>query len=428
MHAAPATDLSTLEAADVWMDAPSICAPLKAGTLHRTVGRIGQTISFEYTAEWLAPESGAHFSLDEQLPSFPGRHTATAGASDVTPAFEDCSPDRWGRLLMERREAIRATAEGRRPRSLRAWDYLLGVNDQSRMGALRFMNPDAARYLDDSSLSAPPVTELRTLEEYASRLERGADRDGSDDLRWMSQLIVPGSSLGGARPKASFTEPDGQLWMAKFPSADDTYDVGLWEFVTCQLARAAGIEMPDTTLLELSSRGHTFAVRRFDRIGDARIHYASAKTLLNTPNGGAASYEDLALVVSTQGTSGSISADLEQLFRRVVFNVLVGNRDDHLRNHGFLRQGNGWRLSPAFDVNPNPYKDVHVLGLAGDDPTPSTALVNATRKTYGLSLASASRVIAEVRAAVEGWETEARRIGASRSEITTMQAVIDPAR
>lgn len=428
MRTASAIDLATLHSADVWFDAPSLCPAVKAGILYKAEARTGQTISFEYTPEWLGMTPEVRFALDEQLPAFAGRHTATSGASEVTPAFEDCSPDRWGKLLMDRREAMRATAEGRRPRAMRPWDYLLGVNDQSRMGALRFIDPDSARYLDDSSLSAPPVTELRTLEEYAGVVERGVDLDGAEDLKWMSQLIVPGSSLGGARPKASFTDPDGTLWMAKFPSTDDTYDVGLWEFIMVGLARNAGIEMPEAQLLQLSSRGHTFAVRRFDREGDARIHYASAKTLLNAPGGGDASYEDLALLVATSGTSGSIDADLQQLFRRVVFNVLVGNRDDHLRNHGFLRQGNGWRLSPAFDVNPNPHKDVHVLAIGGEDPTPSTALVSSTRKAYGLSSANATRVMAEVRAAVEGWEVEAKRAGASRAEIAAMQAVIDPAR
>ncbi len=428
MPASSVMDLPALDLADVWLDAQSLCPALKIGELHRTDTRTGQAIAFSYTAPWLGYAVPAPFALDEQVPLFPGRHTATAGASELTPAFEDCSPDRWGRLLMDRREAMRAALEGRRVRSLRPWDYLLGVNDQSRMGALRFIDPASARYLDDSSLSAPPVTQLRSLEEYAGRLERGDGMQDSEDLRWMSQLIVPGSSLGGARPKASFTEPDGQLWMAKFPSTDDTYDVGLWEFVTTVLARKAGIEMPDAKLMQLSSRGHTFAVRRFDREGGARVHYASAKTLLNALGGDDAGYEDLAYVISAHGASGSISDDLHQLFRRVIFNILVGNRDDHLRNHGFLRHGNGWRLSPAFDVNPNPHKDIHVLAIAGSDPTPSTARAALTCKAYGLSQVQAQAMIAEVRAAVQGWEAEAQRAGAVRSEIAMMQAVIDPTR
>ena len=427
-HATPTVDLSKLGSVDVWLDAPSICPAVRIGSLHRATTRTGQAISFEYSPEWLEMAPLPGFALDEQLPLYPGRHIAAQGAAEVTPSLEDCSPDRWGRLLMERREAMRAAAEGRRPRALRAWDFLLGVNDQGRMGALRFIDPESTRYLDDSSLSAPPVTELRTLEEYANRLERGADSKGKDELKWMSQLIVPGSSLGGARPKASFIEPDGQPWMAKFPSSEDTYDVGLWEFITFRVALDAGIQMPEAKLLKLSTRGHTFAVRRFDRNNAERIHYASAKSLLNAPGGDEASYEDLAHVISTRGTSGSVDADLQQLFRRAVFNVLVGNRDDHLRNHGFLRQGNGWRLSPAFDVNPNPHKDVHVLALAGDDPSPDTKLVERSRKSYGLSASKAASVISEVRLAVADWEKVARQAGAHRAEIMLMRAVINPAR
>jgi serine/threonine-protein kinase HipA len=329
---------------------------------------------------------------------------------------------------MERREAIEAREEGRKARSLRAWDHLVGVHDESRMGALRLVDPEAARYVDDRALGVPPITELRQLEAIAAQVE-GGQADLSDEMiRWIKQIVAPGASLGGARPKASFRDPAGQLWLAKFPSVDDRIDVGLWEFLAYQLSLDAGIAMPEARLLRLSDRGHTYAVQRFDRTPTARRMFSSAMTQLDVSESEGRSYLDLVQAIESAGTSTRIAHELEQLFRRVLFNILIGNRDDHLRNHGFLRAGDGWQLSPAFDVNPNPDKDHHVLAIDDRDPSPDPGLLLATADYYRLSKAAAVAVTEQVRAALGDWQARARTLGASAGEIALMQAVIDPDR
>ena len=414
---------------DVWIDDTTLGGRARVGQLDRMRARVGEALSFEYDGTWLdgtGPVPG--FELDPDLPLYAGRIHAPAGAASLTGAFQDCSPDRWGRVLMDRREAIEARAAGRRPVPLRDWDYLVGVHDHARMGALRLREPGTDRYVDDRRLAAPPLAELRTLEEYARRLEEDPDAPLADQQRWLAQLLAPGSSLGGARPKASFSDTDGSLWLAKFPSTEDRHDVGLWELVMHRLAIDAGIDMPPARKLALSGHGHTFAVARFDRTGESRRAFASAMTLLGADDSTGFSYLDLADLVSRVGASGTIAANLEQLFRRMVFNVLVANRDDHLRNHGFLREGNGWILSPAFDVNPNPYKDGHALGVCFEDPAPAAASLLEMRDFFRLSADGARSILDDVRQAVGRWDSVARDEGASRGEIAGMSAVIDPAR
>ena len=414
--------MSTLE---VWIDDASLGGLAQVGLLERARAR-GETVSFEYVDGWLDNAGPVQaFELDPDLPMYGGRIHAPTGAAALTGAFHDCSPDRWGRVLMDRRAAIDTRAAGRPPQALRDWDYLTGVHDHTRMGALRLRVPDTSRYLDDSLLAAPPLTDLRTLEEAARQLESNPDAPLADQQRWLAQLIAPGSSLGGARPKASFTDIDGSLWLAKFPSTEDRYDVGLWELVTHRLAIDAGIEMPQARKLALSGRGNTFAVARFDRAGGSRRAYASAMTLLAADDSAGFSYLDLADLIERKGANGTIAANLEQLFRRMVFNVMVANRDDHLRNHGFLRQGNGWVLSPAFDVNPNPHKDAHVLGVYFEDPAPRADQLPELHSFFQLSKAAAVSIVDEVRQAVSRWESVARHEDASRSEITAMGGVIN---
>lgn len=408
---------------EVWLDDDTLGPPTLVGRLDRTLGRNGDAVQFTYDPNWLA--APAAFDLDHDLPLAGGAHYAPSGADQLTGIFQDCSPDRWGKMLMERREAIDAREQGRRIRMLRAWDFLLGVNDESRMGALRLKDPRTERFLASHGLAAPPLVELRVLEDAADKVEQGDDEQVA---KWILQLIAPGASLGGARPKASFRETDGSRWLAKFPSREDRRDVGLWEYLMHKLSVLAGIDMPEARVLRLSGRGHTFAVRRFDRSKTSRRHFASAMTRLARHDSEGASYLDLVDAIETSGASKLISAQLEQLFRRALFNVLVGNRDDHLRNHGFLRQGNGWVLSPAFDVNPNPDKNEHVLTLDGDDPSPDSALLLATRDFYRLSEARSAELEREVREAVRGWEAQAKQIGLRNAEIALMGGVIDPDR
>lgn len=414
---------------EVWIDDESLGGSALVGRLSKTASRTGDTINFEYDPDWLTSAGPVTaFPLDHELYSGAGQQYARAGANELSGAFQDCSPDRWGKRLMDRREAIEAREEGRKARNLRAWDYLVGVNDESRMGALRLVDPESGRYVDDRTLSAPPITELSRLEDIAARVERG-DVDLSDEMvRWIKQIVAPGASLGGARPKASFRDRAGQLWLAKFPSNDDRVNVGLWEFLTYQLSLDAGIHMPEARLMQFSDRGHTYAVRRFDRTTNSRRMFSSAMTQLDATDSDGHSYLDLVQIIETSGTSTQIARDLEQLFRRVLFNILIGNRDDHLRNHGFMRAGDGWQLSPAFDVNPNPDKDHHILAIDDRDPSPDSGLLLATADYYRLSRKASAAVTEHVRAAVRGWEMRARALGAPLSETALMQAVIDPDR
>lgn len=418
-----------MNALDVWLDDASLGGAALVGRLARTSSRTGDTLAFEYAPEWLANAGPVKaFPLDHALYLGAGPQYTKSGAGDLAPAFQDCSPDRWGKRLMDRREAIEAREQGRKARNLRAWDYLLGVHDESRMGALRMVDVDSGRYVDDRALSAPPMTDLRRLEAIASHVERGEADETDEGIRWIKQIVAPGASLGGARPKASFRDPSGQLWLAKFPSNDDRIDVGLWEFLTYQLSVDAGIEMPEARLMKLSDRGHTYAVKRFDRTQSSRRMFSSAMTQLDVNQSEGSSYLDLVQAIETGGTSTQIARDLEQLFRRVLFNILIGNRDDHLRNHGFLRTGDGWRLSPAFDVNPNPEKDQHVLAIDDRDPSPDSGLLMATSDYYRIPRKSVRTISEQVRSAVNGWQQGARALGAAPSEIELMQAVIDSSR
>lgn len=414
---------------EVRIDDESLGGSAFVGHLSRTSSKTGETISFEYGPSWPASAGPvAGFPLDHELYFGSGQQYARAGANELSGAFQDCSPDRWGKRLMDRREAIEAREEGRKARNLRAWDYLVGVNDESRMGALRLVDPESARYVDDRALSAPPITELRQLEGIAAQVERGDAELSNEMVSWIKQIVAPGASLGGARPKASFRDKAGQLWLAKFPSNDDRVDVGLWEFLTYQLSLDAGIDMPEARLMQFSDRGHTYAVQRFDRTPSSRRMFSSAMTQLDVTESEGHSYLDLVQVIETSGTSTQIARDLEQLFRRVLFNILIGNRDDHLRNHGFMRAGDGWQLSPAFDVNPNPDKDHHVLAIDDRDPSPDSSLLLATADYYRLSKKAVGAVVEHVRAAVRGWEKRARTLGVPQSETSLMQAVIDPDR
>ncbi|TXK61017.1 type II toxin-antitoxin system HipA family toxin [Alkalisalibacterium limincola] len=418
-----------MNGAEVWIDDATLGGSMRVGRLTRSASRSGDTLHFEYDDRWLDDAGPVRaFALDPELGLTAGPHYARAGAGALTGAFLDASPDRWGKQLMDRREAIEARAQARAPRSLRAWDHLLGVHDLGRMGALRLKDPDAARFVDDGPLGAPPITALRELEAVAAQVESGAVGDAQDEIRWIRQLVAPGASLGGARPKASFTDTDGQLWLAKFPSGEDRHDVGLWEYLTHQLSLSAGIAMPEARLLELSSRGHTYAVKRFDRMQGSRRAFCSAMTRLDVDTSEGGSYLDIIQAIEGGGTSTRIAQDLEQLFRRVLFNILVGNRDDHLRNHGFLREGDGWRLSPAFDVNPNPHKDNHVLALDEAETSPDSGLLLATSDYYRLDAKRAEAIAGEVRAAVREWESRARTLGARGADVSLMRAVIDPER
>jgi serine/threonine-protein kinase HipA len=401
---------------DVCLDADIVEALCRVGTLFHAAGHGHSVFSFAYDLDWLRRPNTFEIDPDLQLHDAESYPSQPAGVFRI---FTDSAPDRWGRLLLDRRETLKAREEKRHPRSLTEWDYLLGVHDSCRMGALRFRQDSDSPFLDnDRHLAAPPVASLRELEAASLALE-APDADEHPEFRqWLTALLAPGSSLGGARPKANFTDPDGALWIAKFPSREDRRDIGAWEMVVYQLAKAAGLNVPDTQLLSLGSRHRTFASRRFDRLANGRRRFfVSAMTLLNRQDGENASYLELAEFLSTRGSPVHKETDLRELWTRIIFNILVSNRDDHLRNHGFILSADGWRLAPAYDLNPNIERTHHQLAIDSSDPTPDVALALATAEFYGLTQAHAAKILQRVRVAIGQWRTVAANLRLPRAEI-----------
>jgi len=322
---------------------------------------------------------------------------------------------------MKRKEAMLAREENRKPRALTESDYLLGVCDETRIGALRFALEENGVFLSaEKDLAAPPWTTLRTLESASLSFEN--DEDGQEE-KWLRQLLAPGSSLGGARPKASVQAPDNSLWIAKFPSKHDEWNSGAWEIVVHNLAVKCGLSVPTAKLETFSDTGSTFLVKRFDRNGNQRIHFASAMALLGKTDGEGAegvSYLDIAAFIKSNGASPE--KDLRELWRRVVFNMAVSNTDDHLRNHGFLLAENGWTLSPMYDVNPNIYGNSLSLNVSTDDSSVNFELAIETAKYYDISLDEAKSIVAEISGIVsENWRSVAREYGLSRSAVKRME-------
>ncbi len=402
---------------EVWLDC-DLCPLQRLGTLAHDRGQV----RFHYDKTWLTQQDIA-FAIDPQLtldagPFFPKPEAGNFGV------FLDSSPDRWGQTLMRRRETLQAKDEKRTARTLYSWDFLLGVQDITRQGALRFRFTDSDTFLANEALAAPPITSLAELAAIAKELTR-KHIDNLDQLRrWLAVLVAPGASLGGARPKANFCDKTGALWIAKFPAAEDDRDIGAWEGVTWWLARQAGIDMPVAKVERLGQGGHhTFCVQRFDRTTvnnekpGRRRFYASAMTLLGKDVSEGTSYLELAEFLARRGDPDHIQVDLEQLFRRVAFNVAVGNRDDHLRNHGFILGKRGWRLSPAFDVNPSIDKSTHVLNIDDVDNRPSLETVLATAAFYRLTQKRAKEMIDDIVNVVNEWQAVARRAKIAAADI-----------
>ncbi len=407
-------------AVDVWADARALAGPRLMGTLSAASIRQKEVFSFGYDDAWLERPPSA--PIDPAL-RLHGGPQYLAGDRSNFGVFLDSSPDRWGRVLMQRREALRARREGRRPRTLTELDYLLGVHDAHRMGALRFRVDEGPFLEDDTELAAPPWTSLRELEAASLHLEREGAESHRDYEKWLRMLVAPGRSLGGARPKASVVHPSGELWIAKFPSANDDVDVGAWEAVTYALAERAGLTVTAATFQRFGRAvHHTFLSKRFDRVGDERVHFVSAMTLLERSDGEpGASYLELAELIARVGAQPA--SDLEQLWRRVVFSMAVSNVDDHLRNHGFLLTPKGWVLSPAYDLNPVPHGDGLSLNVSVTDNAQDLELAREVASYFRLTAARARVVEEEVLTAVRRWPEAAKKLGLSR----TAQLAMAPA-
>lgn len=405
-----------LDTVEVCIDLERFGHPVLMGLLHRQQSGAGEIFSFEYDRAWL--EQPEVFSFDPDLALAAG-HQYPAPQRKNFGIFLDSAPDRWGRVLMQRRENTRARHEKRKPRALTEWDFLLGVHDETRLGALRFREKPYSPFIDsDTQFAAPPLTSLRELQTASLQFEKHID-DEDNPLyeKWLTQLFAPGSSLGGARPKASVRDEAGTLCMAKFPSRNDTRDIGGWELVAHSLARKAGITVPDARPLRFAESPYTtFLVRRFDRMArGGRLAFVSAMTLTQRADGEAgATYLELVDLLQTRGAD--TRADCVQLFRRVVFNILVHNTDDHLRNHGFFIDEGGIRLSPAYDVNPSIDRQELMLAINEMETACDVSIAMEASREYGLNVREAAEVLMQVRNAVAGWREEATRLNIPKAE------------
>jgi serine/threonine-protein kinase HipA len=402
----------------VYADWQGLNGPVYMGVQHAELLRGKEIFSFTYDNSWL--QSGQAQLLDPDLQLYVGTQYLNDQGKPNFGMFLDSSPDSWGRLLMRRREAALAREEGRIQNNLFEMDYLLGVYDGHRMGGLRFKLDSDGPFLNDSkAMASPPWTSIRELEQISLRLEDDDVINDPEYMKWLNMLVAPGSSLGGARPKASVLDNENHLWIAKFPSKNDQSDIGGWEIVTYELAIAAGVIMAEAQARKFTTNNHTFLTKRFDRTatGD-RIHFASAMTLLGHVDGEdygeGVSYLELVEFITTQGAN--INEDLEQLWRRIVFSICVSNTDDHLRNHGFILRPGGWVLSPAFDINPVETGRGLKLNISEDDNALDLNLALEVCIYFRLKEDRAIEIIEEVKAAVKDWQSVATKYGISRAE------------
>ncbi|MGN0195704.1 MAG: type II toxin-antitoxin system HipA family toxin [Candidatus Cryptobacteroides sp.] len=401
-----------------WLDKPMLVGELGYESL-----RGSDSYSFRYDNGWLL-QYGSLF-LGADINNYPGWQY-TQPDRDIFGCFSDALPDRWGRLLLNRREQILATEEQRPVRKLSSFDYLVGIDDFSRMGGFRFKASHDGGFINcEKSLRIPPLTDIRTLFAASMEIEKCEELNQLPEKKWLQQLVHPGTSLGGARPKAGVMDYEGRLCVAKFPSRNDDYDVGLWEHHSHLLAKEAGVIAAETSVLDTGGKYHILLSKRFDRTADGRRkHFASAMTLLGLTDGCDAKTGNgyLDIVDFILQNCCDVEANLRQLYRRVAFNIAIGNSDDHFRNHGFLLTPKGWTLSPAYDMNPTLNEYQALLINSTTNRADLNILLDSSGE-YMIGRKEAETIIDEVRSGVEKWKPIAGRLGISKREMDVYEQV-----
>ena len=409
------------EKTDIWVYAhwKGMIMPKCIGILSAQQAKGRKAFSFSYNSDWINSEQ--QLLIDPDIAWYTGQQFPNV--KENFGVFLDSMPDTWGRTLMKRRAALSANEQGLPAPKLYDIDFLLGVHDFSRMGALRFKKDPGGDFLDNDPVSpVPPWASIRELQYGAQLIESNVDT--AEVRKWLAMLMAPGSSLGGARPKANILDEDGQPWIAKFPSKHDTVNKGAWEYLAYRLAVDAGIDMAESRLEHITGSYHTFFTKRFDRQKQDRIHFASAMTMTGkneelirdeTP-----SYLDIVEFIQFSGAH--VTEDLHQLWKRLIFNILISNTDDHLRNHGFILTPEGWRLSPAFDLNPSIDKEGLALNIDMDKNSLDIDLAKSVGAYFRMEKIEMDSVIDQVRSVVSGWQKLAAEIGIPRGEQMVMTA------
>lgn len=391
--------------------------PQLVGTLTALYAKGKKAFSFEYTKAWL--KSKHQILLDPDIQFFSGPQFPNN--KENFGVFLDSMPDTWGKTLMKRRAVLEANRQNQKSKTLYEIDYLLGVYDESRMGALRFKTDLDGPFLDDDHQSpTPPWSSIRELQLAAEQFEN--DEQSEATKQWLVILMAPGSSLGGARPKANIRDLGNNLWIAKFPAKNDTTDKAAWEYLAYKLAIQAGVEMSESKIQKVMGPYNTFFTKRFDRDKEKRIHFVSAMTMTgnneDTIRDNPSSYLELAEFIQNYGIN--VDDNLKQLWRRIIFNIAISNTDDHLRNHGFIINNNGWELSPAYDLNPSIDKDGLALNIDMDSNALDYELATRVGKYFRLNEGQMTHIMDEVLSAVRSWKGVAKHIGIPHKEIELM--------
>lgn len=402
-----------------WINLPK-CS--KMGILRSEKSKGEEVFSFEYSESWL--KSDFVQAIDPDLKLYSGPQYLNDNKPNFG-LFLDSSPDRWGRMLMEKREAILSRTTDQPKKRLTESDYLLGVHDVTRMGALRFKLEENGDFpANQSDTKTPPFTSIRELEQASLKIEDDDFFKDEEHQKWLMLLIAPGSSLGGARPKANVIDPIGDLWIAKFPSRNDYKDSGAWESIVNQMAYELGIKVAIGEARIYSQRRHTYLTKRFDRThGNERIHFASAMSLLGYKDGYShkegGSYLELVELIEQYGSNAN--DDIRELWRRIVFSIAVSNTDDHLRNHGFLLQKDGWRLAPAYDINPIANGTGLSLNISEDDNSLDFDLCMEVIDYFRWKEKQANEFIGQTKLTVSRWKERAREMNISHAEQASME-------